>query len=88
MREELRCFCSSNTLLALVGYEDDQAYLHLKSHRQNRILLEAKIDQGQVRLRCRSCGRWHSVAVRQSAERSIDAAGPNVRQHDRDYRSL
>ena len=88
MREELRCFCSSNTLLAVIGYEDGQAYLHLKSHRKNRILLEAKIDGGRVRLRCRSCDRWHSLAVRQSVGRSIDDAGPNVRQPERDYRSL
>ena len=63
MREELRCFCSSNTLLAVIGYENGEAFLHLKSHRKNRVLLEAKIDSGRVRLRCRSCYRWHSVRI-------------------------
>ena len=31
------------------------------------VLLEAKIDGGSVRFRCRSCDRWHSVLVRRPA---------------------
>ena len=63
-KNELRCFCSRETLLAVYGVKDSKLYVHIKIYKQRRIYGEALITEGKVKLHCRECLRWHTVTLR------------------------
>lgn len=62
---ELRCFCSSRPLLAVVDIDKKGApFVHLKVHKQSRVYGEVVVTSGEINVRCRSCLRWHRVNIR------------------------
>ncbi|HWI67828.1 MAG TPA: hypothetical protein VNS88_05580 [Nitrospiraceae bacterium] len=63
-KNELRCFCSREPLLAVYGVKDKKLYVHIKIYKQRRIYGEALITEGKVKLHCRECLRWHTVTLR------------------------
>ncbi|HEY6021692.1 MAG TPA: hypothetical protein VIY48_18040 [Candidatus Paceibacterota bacterium] len=64
-RNELRCFCSRNPLLATYGLtETGELYIHVKVYKQARVYGEVLVTNGTVKLHCRECLRWHKVVMR------------------------
>lgn len=61
---ELRCFCSSEPLLATYGIDaDGLLYVHVKVFKQRRVYGEMIVYGGRVKLHCRNCLRWHTVNI-------------------------
>ena len=61
---ELRCFCSSEPLLATYGVDEKgQLYVHVKVFKQRRVYGEVLVTGGTVKLHCRNCLRWHTVNI-------------------------
>lgn len=60
--QELRCNCQANRLLAVVGFEGDEPFIHFKSHKGGRTISEIKIATS-ARILCTSCERWTTVRV-------------------------
>jgi hypothetical protein len=63
---ELRCFCSSKTLLAVCGRDSKsrQPFVHIKTWKGSRLYVEVVIESGKARIRCRKCLRWFTVRIR------------------------
>jgi hypothetical protein len=65
-KNELRCFCRHQPLLATYGVDEkSELYIHIKIFKQGRIFGEVLITRGVVKLKCRECLRWHTVVIRQ-----------------------
>lgn len=64
---ELRCFCRKKPLLGKFGRDRlGNLYVHIKVFKQDRIFGEIILEGGgRVRIRCRECLRWFTVAIRQ-----------------------
>lgn len=63
--KELRCFCRGEPLLATYGLDGrGELYVHVKIYKQNRLYGEMIFKNGEVKLRCRNCLRWHRVNFR------------------------
>lgn len=61
-KQELRCFCSRKPLLAVWGNEaNGRPYVHVKIYKQGRVFGETVHYDGEVKIRCRECFRWHSI---------------------------
>lgn len=61
--KELRCFCRHKPLLATYGLDSDgKLYIHVKIWKARRIFGELIIE-GNVKIRCRDCLRWHKIRV-------------------------
>lgn len=73
-KQELRCFCSRKPLLAVWGNEaNGRPYVHVKIYKQNRVFGETVHYDGEVKIRCRECFRWHSITfVGESRSASIE----------------
>lgn len=65
---ELRCFCDRKPILAICGRDSasGQPFVHVKAHRQERIMAEIVVTSGTARIRCRSCLRWHTVRLKRT----------------------
>lgn len=63
-KNELRCFCSREPLLAVYGLKEGKLYVHVKIYKQRRIYGEVLVTEGTVKLHCRECLRWHTVVLR------------------------
>lgn len=62
---ELRCFCSTEPLLATYGVDSRGVlFVHVKIYKQGRIFGELVVESGLVKIRCRNCLRWHRVRIR------------------------
>lgn len=79
-KNELRCFCSREPLLAVYGLKDGKVYVHVKIYKQRRIYGEVLVVEGKVKLHCRECLRWHTVTIREpgSAVLEEDTAPPTL----------
>lgn len=63
-KNELRCFCSRQPLLATYGVDQNmQLYIHVRIYKQRRIYGEVIVREGKVSLHCRECLRWHTVKI-------------------------
>lgn len=62
-KNELRCFCRLEPLLAVYGIRDGKLYVHVKIYKARRIFGEILVTEGKVSLRCRDCLRWHTVRL-------------------------
>jgi hypothetical protein len=72
-RNEARCFCAHAPLLALFGIDDaGEAFIHVKVHKGGKLYHEALITGGKVRIKCRSCLRWHRLNIIQGKARLED----------------
>lgn len=69
---EARCFCSREPLLAVCGRDakTHEPFIHIKSWKGKKLIVEAVITSGTVRIRCRECLRWHRLTI---VEVSVDA---------------
>lgn len=66
MRElDLRCFCSARPLLGVCGRDTQSGdlYVHIKVFKGGHVHGEVVATGGIVRVRCRSCSRWHVVTI-------------------------
>lgn len=63
-KNELRCFCGREPLLAMYGLKDGKLYVHVKIYKQRRLFGEVFVTEGKVKLHCRECLRWHTVRLR------------------------
>lgn len=65
MNDLIRCFCAKRTLLAVCGRDDvsGEPFLHVKVHKQGRIMANLVVVSGTIRLECRDCGRWHKIRL-------------------------
>ncbi len=71
-KNELRCFCSREPLLATYGLTfDGKLYVHVKIFKQRRIYGEIVVTEGKVKLHCRECLRWHTVSLRQPGKAEL-----------------
>lgn len=63
-RNELRCFCRREPLLAVYGVDKrGKLYIHVKIWKNRRVYGEMLVTEGRVHLRCRECMRWHQVHI-------------------------
>lgn len=61
----IRCDCEKRVLLAIGRpNEDGQWYIHVRVHKSSRLMAEVVVDEGSMRVRCRSCLRWHKITIR------------------------
>jgi hypothetical protein len=61
-KNQLRCFCSRRPLLAMYGLDaKGRTYVHCRVFKQNRVYGDWIVYDGEVRLACRECLRWHVI---------------------------
>lgn len=61
---EARCYCLHRPLLAVCGItESGEGFVHIKAWKGQRLLTEAVVTSGEVSIRCRECGKWHTIKV-------------------------
>jgi hypothetical protein len=61
-KNDLRCFCSREPLLAVFGLDvRGSLYVHVMIHKQHRIYANLVVRGGPLELQCRECLRWHVV---------------------------
>ena len=61
---DLRCeFCARGPLMGRFVVDGEEAYLHIRSWRQERVKVNAKIH-GPVEVQCVNCERWTKVNPR------------------------
>lgn len=78
-RQELRCFCARQPLLACYGNDKGNLYVHVLVYKQNRIYAEVLVTDGVVQLRCRECLRWHKVKIVQPNRAALEeSTAPEV----------
>lgn len=71
-KNELRCFCSREPLLATYGMDEQgKLYVHVKIYKQHRIFGEVLVTEGVVKLHCRECLRWHKVVMRRPGDAEL-----------------
>ena len=69
---DLRCSCSHNTLLGVFNIDEDgEVFLHIKSWKQSKTLVNCKIF-GVVEIMCRNCNRYTRVNPRRVSSQEID----------------
>lgn len=75
---DLRCFCRTEPLLAVYGVDSEgRLYVHVKIYKQNRVYGEMMVTDGEVKIRCRECLRWHRVTITQpNRARLIETEDP------------
>lgn len=76
---DLRCFCAKRPLLARVGRDDDgTAFAHIKIFKAGKVYGEVVLEHGRLKLRCRECGRWHSLTLRRVAVNFVPDERPSA----------
>jgi len=62
---DLRCSCSRKPLLGVAGRDlnSGEPYVHIKSWKAGRLIVEVVVTSGVVRIHCRECLRWHTVKI-------------------------
>lgn len=62
---EIRCTCSRRPLLAIHGRDTKtgEPFIHVKAHKQERILAEVIVTAGVARIHCRECLHWFTVRI-------------------------
>lgn len=78
-RNELRCFCRRQPLLATYGLDERRKiYVHIKIYKNRRIYGEIIVEEGsKIKLRCRECLRWYTVIIRSSgAPQLVETSAP------------
>lgn len=73
-KHDLRCFCRSRPLLAVYGVlSNGDLFVHVRVFKQREIFGELYIQRiGIVKIRCRSCYRWHRITIRQPGEAVLE----------------
>jgi hypothetical protein len=62
--DTLRCFCAAHPILGIVKRDNfDKPFVHIKIYKQNSIYGEILFKMGEIRVRCRSCYRWHTIKI-------------------------
>ena len=62
---DIRCSCQAEPLLAVGGIDDrGDAYVHIRAHKQRKLIAEVVATSGTIHIHCRSCGRWHRIVIR------------------------
>lgn len=85
-KNELRCECRRQPLLATYGLDDrGKVYLHVKVYKARRIFGEILVTKGEVELRCRECLRWYKVTLpREGKPRLIETPEPQMNVEEAD----
>lgn len=80
VNKELRCFCSRKPLLATYGLDESRKlFIHIKIYKQHRIFGEIVVTEGDVRIACRDCFRWHRVKIVQPERAElVETSRPDV----------
>lgn len=77
-RNEIRCFCRRQPLLATYGLDEKgKVYIHVKVFKNRRIYGEILITRGEVQLRCRECMRWYTLTIVQGKPELIETPEPD-----------
>lgn len=62
LKHKLNCFCARKPLLAMCGVDArGKVYVHVKVYKQHRVFAEIIAYDGEVKLNCRECYRWHTI---------------------------
>lgn len=78
-KNELRCFCRRQPLLALYGLDEKGGvYVHIKVYKNRRLYGEILVTRGDVKIHCRECLRWHTVIIGSNAARLIETTQPKL----------
>lgn len=78
-RNEIRCYCRREPLLATYGVDDNgKVYIHVKVYKNHRIFGEVLVTEGTVELRCRECMRWFKIPFRHGNPKLIETDTPTV----------
>jgi hypothetical protein len=78
-RNEIRCYCRRQPLLATYGIDESgKVYLHVKVYKSRRIFGEVLVTEGTgtVSLRCRECMRWFTVPFRHGKPHLVESPVP------------
>jgi hypothetical protein len=67
----LRCTCAAAPMLAMCGNDPatGEPWVHIKGWKGQRLLVEAVVTSGVVKLKCRECLRWYRVRIVRGAPR-------------------
>lgn len=77
-RNELRCFCRRQPLLAVFGIDDNsRVYIHIKVYKNRRIFGEVFVTRGDAKIRCRECLRWYTVEISNSSAKLVESTVPH-----------
>lgn len=77
-KNELRCECNRQPLLAVYGLDDKgKMYVHIKVYKNRRIYGEVLIHRGEVEMRCRECFRWYKLTIIDSKPTLIETPQPD-----------
>lgn len=77
-RNEIRCFCRREPLLATYGLDDkNKIYIHVKVYKNRRIYGEILVTKGEIQLRCRECMRWYRISIADGEPRLIETPVPD-----------
>lgn len=69
---QIRCICTARPILAIARASTaGTRFVHIKIYKQKKIYGEIVIEEGLVRIRCRSCGRWYSLHVRHDSHKAV-----------------
>lgn len=78
-KNELRCPCSREPLLAVFGLDDKgKVYVHIKVYKNRRIFGEVVIHSGDVEIRCRECFRWYRLIIRNNQPSLVETEQPEA----------
>jgi hypothetical protein len=76
-KQELRCFCSRQPMLAVYGIGlDGRPYIHVRIYKQRRVYGEMVFKGGELSLVCRECIRWHRITIRDERPAMAETAKP------------
>lgn len=75
-RNEIRCFCARQPLLAIYGIDKGKPYVHVKVYKNRRIYGEILVTKGDIQLRCRECLRWYTIEIINERPKLIETSEP------------
>lgn len=73
--EEIRCFCAHKPLLAKLVMRRRRLVLHVRVYKAQRTMAEIEMTYGSSRIKCRECGRWHTVTIKKGEAQVISPNG-------------
>lgn len=69
---QIRCICTARPILAIARVSSSGTrYVHIRIYKQRKVYGEIVIEEGLVRMKCRSCGHWYSLHVKRDSHKAI-----------------
>lgn len=83
-RNQIRCYCRRQPLLAVYGLRHGKPYVHVKVYKNRRIFGEVLVTKGDIQLRCRECLRWYRIEISEGQPKLVETEHPESISEDSD----